>query len=472
MAYDHDILVIGSGPAGQSAAVQAAQLGRSVALVECGRELGGVCVNTGTVPSKTIREAVLYLTGLNQRAIYGQGYRVKDHVTVHDLRERTRVVVERERDVVRDLLLRNRVTIVEGLARFVDPHTLGIAAGGEERRLSAEKIVVATGSRPAHPPGIDFGDPMIFDSDEILRMTRIPGSVVVVGAGVIGIEYASMAAALGVSVTVVDAREEMLDFCDAEIVESLRYHLRDLGVVFRFGERVTEVVASEGGTLTRLASGKQIPAEAVFYSAGRQGASEALELASAGLTADERGRIAVGECYRTAVEHVYAVGDVLGFPSLAATSAEQGRIAACDACGVAAGGIGGLLPFGIYSIPEISYIGKTEAELTHASVPYEVGLAHYRDLARGQIMGDTLGMVKLLVSPDDRRILGVHALGAGATELVHIGQAVMGLGGTVDYLVNAVFNYPTLAEAYRVAALDAANRLRQLSRVAPNGVRS
>ena len=299
----------------------------------------------------------------------------------------------------------------------------------------------------------------------MLFRSRIPGSVVVVGAGVIGIEYASMAAALGASVTVIDAREEMLDFCDGEIVESLRYHLRDLGVVFRFGERVTEVVASKGGTLTRLASGKQVPAEAVFYSAGRQGATEALELANVGLDADERGRIAVGECYRTAVEDVYAVGDVLGFPSLAATSAEQGRIAACDACGVAAEGMGDLLPFGIYSIPEISYVGRTETELTDASVPYEVGVAHYRDVARGQIMGDMHGMVKLLVSPDDRRILGVHALGAGATELVHIGQAVMGLGGTVDYLVNAVFNYPTLAEAYKVAALDAADRLRRLSRV-------
>jgi NAD(P) transhydrogenase len=307
---------------------------------------------------------------------------------------------------------------------------------------------------------------MIFDSDEILRMTHIPSSIVVIGAGVIGIEYASIGAALGASVTVVDAREEMLEFCDAEIVESLRYHLRDQDVVFRFGERVTEVVATKGGTVTRLASGKQIPAEAVFYSAGRQGATDALELANIGLAADERGRIAVGPGYRTAVEHVYAVGDVIGFPSLAATSAEQGRIAACDAFEVEVDVMADLLPIGIYSIPEISYVGKTEAELTAAAIPYEVGVAHYRDLARGQILGDMHGMVKLLVAPEDRRLLGVHALGAGATELIHIGQAVMGLGGTVDYLVNAVFNYPTLAEAYKVAALDAVNRLRRLSRVA------
>ncbi len=466
MRFDYDILVIGSGPAGQNAAVQAAKLGRRVAVVECNRELGGVCVNTGTIPSKTIREAVLYLTGLNQRAVYGQSYRLKDEITVRDLRERTRFVVERERDVLRDRLLRSHVAIVEGRARFLDPQTIAVAVhDGDEERLAAEKIVIATGSRPAHPPGIDFAHPMIFDSDEILRMTRIPESVVVVGAGVIGIEYASMAAALGVAVTVVDAREEMLDFCDAEIVESLRYHLRELGVVFRFGERVTEVSAREEGTLTKLASGKQIAADAVFYSAGRQGATDGLGLENAGLAADERGRIDVGERCRTAVPGVYAVGDVIGFPSLAATSAEQGRIAACDACGVEPDTAAGLLPFGIYSIPEISYVGKTEAELTEAAIPYEVGVAHYKDVARGQILGDTAGMVKLLVSHKDRTLLGVHALGAGATELVHIGQAVMGLGGTVDYLVSTVFNYPTLAEAYKLAALDAADKLRELSRV-------
>ena len=466
MGYDYDIIVIGSGPAGQNAAVQAAKLGRRVAVVECNRELGGVCVNTGTIPSKTIREAVLYLTGLNQRAVYGQSYRLKDEITVRDLRERTRFVVERERDALRDRLLRSHVAIVEGRARFLDLQTIAVAGhDADEERLAAEKVVVATGSRPAHPPGIDFAHPMIFDSDEILRMARIPESVVVVGAGVIGIEYASMAAALGVAVTVVDLRADMLDFCDAEIVESLRYHLRELGVVFRFGERVTEVSAREEGTLTKLASGKQIAADAVFYSAGREGATDGLGLENAGLAADERGRIGVGERYRTAVPGVYAVGDVIGFPSLAATSAEQGRIAACDACGVEPEAAAGLLPFGIYSIPEISYVGKTEAELTEAAIPYEVGAAHYKDVARGQILGDTAGMVKLLVSPADRTLLGVHALGAGATELVHIGQAVMGLGGTVDYLVSTVFNYPTLAEAYKLAALDAADKLRELSRV-------
>lgn len=288
----------------------------------------------------------------------------------------------------------------------------------------------------------------------------------VVGAGVIGIEFASMFAALGTKVTVIDARREMLDFCDQDVVEALRYHLRDLRVTFRFGEVVTKVGRHDGETLTTLASGKQIVAEVVLYSAGRQGATAELDLEQAGLTADVRGRIDVGPTYRTAVEHIYAVGDVIGFPSLASASAEQGRLAAADACGIETEPIENV-PVGIYAIPEISYVGKTELELTEAAVPYEVGVANYKELARGQIIGEMHGMVKLLVSSQDRKLLGVHAIGAYATEVVHIGQAVMGLGGTVDYLVNSVFNYPTLAEAYKVAALDAANKLRRVSAVSP-----
>ncbi len=465
MSYDYELLVIGSGPAGQKAAIQAAKLRRRVALVERRSSLGGVCVNTGTIPSKTIREAILYLTGLSQRAIYGQGYRLKDEISVEDLAVRTRQVVERERNVIRDQLLRNHVVLLEGAARFADPHTLVITdRAGSERRVGGEKIVIAAGSEPAHPPEIDFNERTILDSDDIvLRLDRIPGTLVVVGAGVIGIEFASMFAALGTKVTVVDSHADMLDFCDYEVVEALRYHLRDLGVTFRFGETVTRVESTELGTLTSLASGKQIPSDAVFYSAGRRGATETLGLAEAGLEADERGRIAVDERYRTAGGHIYAVGDVIGFPSLAATSAEQGRIAAAHAFGLEVRSMRNLLPFGIYAIPEISYVGQTEGELTDASVPYETGVAHYRELARGQILGENHGMVKLIVSTEDRTLLGVHAFGTGATEVVHIGQAVMGLGGTVDYLVDTVFNYPTLAEAYKVAALDAGNKLRAAS---------
>lgn len=466
MEAELDLVVIGSGPAGQKAAIQAAKLRKRVAVVERAESVGGVCVNTGTIPSKTIREAILYLTGLDQRGIYGQGYRVRDRIEAGDLRERMRQVVERERNVVRDQLLRNHVQLVPGTARLLDARAVEVVdAVGGERRLVAGAIVIATGSVPARVPGVAFNDRTIFDSDTILRMERIPDSIVVVGAGVIGIEYASMFAALGSRVTVVDARDGLLDFCDPEIVEALRYHLRDLNVIFRFGETVTKVAdLGEGaGTVTHLESGKQIAADAVLYSAGRMGATAGLGLGALGIEADRRGRIRVGEHYQTAVEGVYAVGDVIGFPSLASTSAEQGRLAAGHVFGLDADPMDELLPIGVYAIPEISFVGKTEPELTEASVPYEVGIAHYRELARGQINGETYGLLKLLVSSADRTLLGVHVFGAEATEVVHIGQAVMGLGGTVDYLVEVVFNYPTLAEAYKVAALDAANKLRAVS---------
>jgi NAD(P) transhydrogenase len=462
---DYDLVVVGSGPAGQKAAIQGAKLGKNIALVERHVSLGGACVNTGTIPSKTIREAILYLTGLNQRAIYGQSYRLKDAVSIEDIALRTRHVVEREREIIRDQLLRNRVAIVDGCARFVDEHTLAIdGRDGAERRITAESVVIATGSKPAHPPEIEFNGTTILDSDDIvLKLAQLPATIVIVGAGVIGIEFASMFAALGSKVTVVDARDGMLDFCDHEITEALRYHLREVNVVFRFGERVVKVEARGNGTLTSLESGKLIPGDVVFYSAGRQGAVADLELSNAGLDADSRGRIDVDERFRTAVPHIYAIGDVIGFPSLASASAEQGRLAACDIFGVPTSAGEAPLPIGIFSIPEISYVGKTEAELTEAMIPYEVGIAHYRELARGQILGESHGLVKLLVSPDDRTLLGVHAFGAGATEVVHIGQAVMGLGGTIDYLVDSVFNYPTFAEAYKVAALDALNKLRAIS---------
>ena len=460
MSFDYELVVIGSGPAGQKAAIQAAKLRKKVALVERRAVVGGNCVNVGTIPSKTIREAIVYLTGIGQRAIYGEDYRLKDEISISDLAARTRYVVERERKVIRDQLLRNHVALLDGSASFVDDHTIAV----DGKAVTAEKIVIATGSQPAHQEGIAFNSRTILDSDDVvLRLERIPSTLLIVGAGVIGVEFASMFAALGTKVTIVDGRREMLEFCDEEIVEALRYHLRDLNVIFRFGEVVTRVDEHESGTLTTLASGKRIPAEAVFYSAGRQGATADLALENAGLEADKRGRIAVDERYRTAVPHIYAAGDVIGFPSLAATSAEQGRLASADAFGIPVTTIPELLPIGIYSIPEISFVGKTEAELTEASIPYEVGVSHYRELARGHILGETHGLVKLLVSQDERTLLGVHAFGTGATEVVHIGQAVMGLGGTVDYLVETVFNYPTLAEAYKVAALDAANKLREVS---------
>ena len=462
MSTDYDLLVIGSGPAGQKAAIQAAKLGRRVALVER-RELGGVSVNWGTIPSKTLREAIVYLTGLSQRATYGQSYRVKEEITVEDLWLRTQRVIDREVDVVRDQLLRNHVQIVPGNAHFLDSHTVEVS-GNEERRVTADRIVIATGTRPAHPPAVAFDERTILDSDGLLHLDRIPRSAVVVGAGVIGIEYASMFAALGAKVTVVEKRVRLLEFCDAQITEGLQYHLRDVGVVFRLGEEVSAVERHAEGALTQLASGKQIASEVVLYAAGRQGETEDLELERAGLEADERGRIAVGPDYRTAVEHIFAAGDVVGWPALAATSMEQGRLAAAHAFGEEAS-MSQLLPIGIYTIPEISYVGRTEEELTDAAVSYEVGISRYRELARGHILGDTHGLLKLLVSREDHAILGVHVLGTNATELVHIGQTVMGLNGTVDYLVDTVFNYPTLAESYKVAALDARNRLMAVERI-------
>ena len=367
MDYEYDLLVIGSGPAGQKAAIQGAKLGRRVGIVERRHMVGGVCTNTGTIPSKTLREAVIYLTGMNQREIYGDSYRVKADLTVRDLAERTDKVIAREVDVIRNQLQRNHIELIGGHARFVDAHMLSIELDdGGERRPTADQIILAVGTLPARPASVAFDDETVIDSDGLLHLKAIPSSLVVVGAGVIGLEYASMFAALGSKVTLVEQRAQLLEFCDAEIVEGLQHHLRELGVVFRLGERVVGVDRLDGGTITQLESGKRIAAEAVFYSAGRQGATEGLDLAAAGLDADERGRIKVDQSFRTAVDHIWAVGDVIGFPSLAATSMEQGRLAARAACGEPAGHASDLLPFGIYSIPEISFVGKTEQELTEA----------------------------------------------------------------------------------------------------------
>ena len=462
--HDFDLLVIGSGPGGQKAAIAAAKLERRVAIVERPNMLGGVCVNTGTIPSKTMRESVLYLTGLDQREMYGQSYRVKDEITIGDLANRTRHVVSRENDVVRSQLARNRVTVLNGTASFLGPHEVEVDdSDGRERKVTADSVVIATGTRPARPASVAFDEKTIIDSDGIQHLKKVPRTMVVAGAGVIGIEYASMFAALGCKVTVVEQRDRMLEFCDLEVVEALKFHLRDLAVTFRFGETVESVEAKGDGAIATLGSGKRIPADTVMYSAGRQGQTDHLDLANAGLEADSRGRIFVDDRFQTKVDHIYAVGDVIGFPALASTSMEQGRLAAYHAFGEPTAGLSELQPIGIYSIPEVSYVGATEVELTKDSIPYEVGVSRYRELARGQIAGDSYGMLKLLVSTEDLRLLGVHIFGTNATELVHIGQAVMGCGGTVEYLVDAVFNYPTFSEAYKIAALDVMNKMRALN---------
>ena len=464
--YDFDVLVLGSGPSGQKAAIAASKLGRKVGVIDRRQMIGGVCINTGTIPSKTLREAVLYLTGLSQRDMYGQSYRVKEEVTVEDLSARTQHVISRQIDVIRSQLARNRVAVINGTGRFADPHTISVDDGTtHESKVSAEKIIIAAGTRPARPGSVDFDDKTIVDSDGVLNLERVPRSMVVVGAGVIGIEYASMFAALGTKVTVVERRNRMLEFVDLEIIEALKYHLRDLSVTFRFGEEVASVERHARGAIATLVSGKRIAADTVMYSAGRQGLADELGLDAAGLSGDNRGRIKVNEHFVTEVPHIYAVGDVIGFPALASTSMEQGRLAAYHACEEPVHAMHELQPIGIYTIPEISFVGRTEDELTDQLIPFEVGISRYRELARGQITGDSHGMLKLLVAPGDRTLLGVHVFGTGATELVHIGQAVMGCGGTIDYLVDAVFNYPTLAESYKVAALDAMNKIRQVDRL-------
>jgi NAD(P) transhydrogenase len=464
--HDYDVLVLGSGPSGQKAAIAASKLGRRVGIVDRRDMIGGVCINTGTVPSKTLREAVVYLTGMSQREVYGSNYRVKEDITVSDLAARTQHVINRQTDVIRNQLSRNHITLISGTARFVDPHAVLVDNGsGRDVKVTATKIIIAAGTRPARPDSVDFDDRTIVDSDGVINLEAVPRSMVVVGAGVIGMEYASMFAALGTKVTVVERRTKMLEFCDDEIVESLKYHLRDLSVTFRFGEEVASVERHSTAALTVLKSGKKIAAETVMYSAGRQGQTDDLNLEAAGLAADKRGRITVDEFFRTSVDHIYAVGDVIGFPALASTSMEQGRLAALHACDEEARAMHQLQPIGIYTIPEISFVGQTEDQLTNSATPFEVGIARYRELARGQILGDSYGMLKLLVSPDDHTLLGVHVFGTGATELVHIGQAVMGCGGTVDYLVDTVFNYPTLAESYKVAALDAMNKIRNIHRI-------
>jgi NAD(P) transhydrogenase len=464
---DYDMLVIGSGPAGQKAAIQAAKLGRKVAIIERESTLGGVSANTGTIPSKTARAAILDLTGFAQRSVYGDAYRVTNTVTMDDLLWRTQHVIDHERAVVSDQLRRNGVEVIEGKASFLDPHTLEVA-GPRPLSPSADKIVIAVGTRPARPSGVDFDGRTVIDSDGIAGLARVPATMTVVGAGVIGVEYAAMAAALGVTVTLVDRRPELLDFVDDELVDALRYHLRGLGLTLRLGEEVSGTERREDGSvITCLASGKRIPSDVVLYAAGRQGATSDLRLEAAGLEADGRGRITVDESFRTSVPHIFAAGDVIGFPALAATSMEQGRLAACAAFGVPARALSASLPYGIYTIPEISFVGRTEAQLTEAGVGYVVGIARYRELARGEIAGDNTGLLKLVVNAGTREIEGVHVFGTGATELVHIGQTVMAGGLTVDYLVDAVFNYPTFSDAYKIAALDAANRLNELEEDQP-----
>jgi NAD(P) transhydrogenase len=457
----YDLVVIGSGPAGQKGAIAAAKLGKKVAVIDRKGMIGGVSLHTGTIPSKTLREAVMYMTGFRQRAFYGSDYSLKEKVSKEDLSVRVRTVLERELEVVRHQFRRNEVAVIQGSACFLDPHTIVAPTDAGDAQLSAEKILIACGTRPARDPMIPFDGHTVIDAGELESLAEIPKDLIVVGAGVIGIEYASMCAALEVRVTVIEQRAEILDFVDREIVEHLQYHLRDLGVIFRLGEKVLSVEKdSRGAVVARLESGKTVAGAALLYAVGRQSNADLLKLEAAGVPLDNRGRISVNEHFQTAIPHIYAAGDVIGFPALAATSMEQGRLAACHMFGAHSTNSASPLPYGVYTIPEISMIGKTERQLTEEKIPYEVGIARYEELARGQILGDQTGRLKLLFDPRNLKLLGIHIIGEGATELVHIGQAIMNTGATIEYFRDTVFNYPTLAEAYKVAALNGLNKLR------------
>ncbi len=464
--YDYDLLVIGSGPAGQRAAIQAAKLGKRAMIVERKAVVGGVCINTGTIPSKTLREAVLYFSGYRLRDVYGESYSLKQNITMEDLLFRVEHVIRHEIDVTRHQLLRNGVEVNNAEASFVDAHTLKLdyVDHTEDRTVTADKIIIATGTVVTLDPHIPFDGQNILTSDDILGLKRLPRVMAVVGAGVVGCEYASIFATLGIRVTLVDQRHRLLPFVDAEIVDALNYHLRENRMTLWLGETVSGLEPLDGSSESRvkihLASGKEIVAEKALYSIGRTGATAVLNLPAAGLAADDRGRLKVNESYQTEVPHIYAAGDIIGFPALASTSMEQGRMAACHAFGVETTHVPALFPYGIYTIPAISYVGRNEEELTKDSVPYEVGKASYKEIARGQIIGDSVGMLKLLFHRETRELLGVHIIGESAAELVHIGQAVLTFGGKIDYFINTVFNYPTLAECYKNAAFDGMNRLK------------
>lgn len=466
--YDFDLVCLGSGPAGQRAAIQAAKLGKRVAVIEKQRCIGGVCIETGTIPSKTFREAV--------RRFYsrpgfdlGTHYRAPQRPTMDQLLGHVDKVIQRETEVVQDALARNDVEVIRGKGSLAGAHAIEIDGLEGNRTVTADKILIAVGTRPAEPRGIEADGEVVITSDQVLDLRRMPRKIAVVGAGVIGIEYASMFAALGVSVTIIDQRPRPLEFLDHEIVDELIHQMRKQDVVFRCGDGVRSIeIVDDGGRregLVELDSGKHIVADVILFSVGRTGATEALNLESAGLSADERGRLSVNDHFQTAVDNIYAAGDVIGYPALAATSSEQGRLSACHMFGAAAKPMASHFPIGIYAIPEISMVGETEETLTEKKVPYETGIARYREISRGQILGDDSGFFKMIFHRDSGLLLGTHCIGSGATELVHVGQAVIGLGGGLDYFLDTVFNFPTLAECYKVAAFNAANKINFAKRI-------
>jgi NAD(P) transhydrogenase len=459
----YDLIVIGSGPAGRRAAVQAAKLKKSVLVVDKGRRVGGVCVHTGTIPSKTLRETVLNLSGWRERGFYGRAHRAKQDITADDLRTRLSITLNHEVEVLEHQFYRNSVNWIRGEARFIDQLHIEVRTEAGAQRFTAPRFILAVGTEPHRPPHIPFDGEIVLDADEILEINRLPRSLAVIGGSVIGIEYATIFSALDVKVTVIDPADSLLTFIDQELIDEFVHNLRDRGMSLRFKSKPKHVRRmGPNSCLIELEDGRQIWSEMILFAAGRRGAVDGLNLEAAGLSGDERGRLKVDPTtFRTAVPHIHAAGDVIGFPSLASTSMEQGRIAACHAFEVPAQAPPEFFPYGIYSVPELSTIGMTEEQARAKKIPYECGIARFRETARGHIMGLDSGFMKMIFSLETRRLLGVHIVGEGATELIHIGQAVLNLGGTLDYFVENTFNYPTLAEAYKIAALDAWNRMPQ-----------
>ena len=459
----YDLIVIGSGPSGRRGAIQAAKFGKKVLVVERGGRVGGVSVHTGTIPSKTLRETALNLSGWRERGFYGRSYRVKQNLSAEDLRTRLHITLNHEVEVLEHQFARNQVDTIRGTARFDDENSIEVLGEeGETSHFHADNFLIAVGTEPFRPDYIPFNDTCVFDSDGILELSKLPRSMTVIGAGVIGIEYASIFNSLDVHVTLVEPRDSMLDFVDKELINDFTYQLRDRGMVLRFGEQATKVTYDEKrrNCEVELEGGRRIRSDVVLFAAGRMGATGELNLGACGLESDHRGRLSVDpKTFCTSVKGIYAAGDVIGFPSLASTSMEQGRIAACHAFGEKAYDPPEFFPYGIYSVPEISTVGMTEEEVIERKIPYECGIARFRETSRGHIMGLDTGMLKMIFSLKTRRLLGCHIVGEGATELIHIGQAVLNLHGKLEYFVENTFNYPTLAEAYKIAALDAWNRM-------------
>lgn len=457
----YDLIVIGSGPAGRCAAIQASKLGKQVLLVEKKQIVGGVTVHTGTIPSKTLRETVLFLSGWRQRGIYGRNYKTRDRITASDLNQRLNAALSREVDIIQQQLMQNDVEVVYGHARFIDAHRIAVENfDGQNLGFEAEKILICVGTRNLRPENIPFDGESIVDSDEIINLQRIPEKLLVVGAGVIGLEYATIYKALDVEVTILEASDSILGFVESEIVDELVHQLAGSSINLQLDEHLVDIEKRDDGmVICRLQSGKSICVDTVLFATGREGVTDELSLDRVGIEVDAGGRIPVNEDCQTSQPHIYAAGDVIGFPSLASTSMQQGRHAACHAFGVEANSRPRLFPYGIYAVPEMSMVGMTEKECRSRGLAFEIGVARFRETARGQIMGLREGKLKLLFCKKTQKLLGVHIIGEGATELIHIGQAVISFDGTLDYFMQTVFNYPTLSEVYKVAALDAYNRL-------------